>query len=865
MDLEGKIIISIKEGPGLLLGINELDIKGGFVEFDDLSFDTPGKYVLTLSSTNNLIESKDITINVLNVEETSTKNSDVKPDELPRPIITQIDPPTVKLDPMEITASSDKTDTNLVAGSIGVTPFIRYNGSIIINDRDISILKLYHEGIVPKISFLFKDSIGLIKSKGFPKDDTKFEFFLNSRSPNLKSIHLKFKVEDFKDMGEGEYKILGALDISDLYLIKFKAYNGTSFEVLRDICKELSLGYNSNIQKTNDSMVWRNVGDRQHKFMDKIIHHSYISDDSYMTGYIDYYYCFNYIDVEKEANRDISNDKGIDTGSLGNEQTTDFDRLVPISLSDDNSLNSSSFYFKEERFINNSTKVSLTEGYKKRTKTYDSITKQFLVFDVDSTTSQGDKTFILKGDTNDNELYDKNLTTTYAGKIDVDNVHKDYNYAKTQNKINLDNLKKLIVDIVLPNPNFNLYKYQKVNLNFVNHVPTVSMPDPFHWNKTGEWIISNIEYLWESNKLVQKIKLYRKEIGKTHEEVKNTPPTQTDKQIIDTSNRGITQSIIPNGTQSINENLLVVSENIPNQDILLPDEDLTNTPSEFTENVYEGEEEMPFIPQSDEVQMSLLEIADSERDLSDSNYSETGEYIKGHLNTTADSGPGFGIIGKNMSDDKILQIMVQYIEGGYYYPGHSSNFDSNSKNLYKTSGETLWGLDRVNMAKSSYGYDFWNTVDELSGYGNKTGGKTGYSSKTKTGQWDFSKYPAGGNTWKYNFSPKKSTKGYDLMLNSFTKYANDNLSKWLDTYFGSHPLKTIILSDARFKFMWFRAVWNGPGHFKNYAEKLKKSYNISTNIEDLIIMDLNNRLSRNITLITHDVKKIAKLIGIRST
>ena len=86
--------------------------------------------------------------------------------------------------------------------------------------------------------------------------------------------------------------------------------------MLKKICKELELGFNSNIKDTKDSMPWRNTNKKPYEFMDDIISRSYINDESYMAGYIDYYYCFNYVDVEKEMNRNTSMDVGIDTAGI---------------------------------------------------------------------------------------------------------------------------------------------------------------------------------------------------------------------------------------------------------------------------------------------------------------------------------------------------------------------------------------------------------------------------------------------------------------------------------------------------------------------------------------------------------------------
>ena len=103
----------------------------------------------------------------------------------------------------------------------------------------------------------------------------------------------------------------GTLDLTDLYINQYKAFRKkTSFSTIRDICKEMGLGFNSNISDTKDSMTWLQRGDNI-DFIRSIIKRSYISDESYLIGYIDYYYCFNYLDIEKELSRDISNDINI--------------------------------------------------------------------------------------------------------------------------------------------------------------------------------------------------------------------------------------------------------------------------------------------------------------------------------------------------------------------------------------------------------------------------------------------------------------------------------------------------------------------------------------------------------------------------
>ena len=85
-------------------------------------------------------------------------------------------------------------------------------------------------------------------------------------------------------------------------------------------------------------MSWRNTNKKPYQIINDIIARSYISDDSYMAGYIDHYYCFNYVDLEKEMNRDASKDIGLDTSGLSQQSSTDESkRLIPLRLTTDES------------------------------------------------------------------------------------------------------------------------------------------------------------------------------------------------------------------------------------------------------------------------------------------------------------------------------------------------------------------------------------------------------------------------------------------------------------------------------------------------------------------------------------------------
>lgn len=528
-DINGiKVTITKKSGPGELIGDIEQIINDGFIDFQSLQFDVAGDYVLLLTPESDLIEPTEVTLKIQPEEEviSQEKSRDIEQEssnvEGIRPIITQIEKATIKLPPIEFKATNNNSDNNEIGTGLGFTPFFWYNGYQI-SIGDIKSLDLWYDGITPCANIVFVDSLGFMKKEGFPLDNSKFELFLNSGSKNLKSIHLKFKLIDITENKSGSYRIVGTIDLKDFYKTTFKSLRGTSFEVLKQVSRDLELGYNSNITNTDDSMPWLNHGKVYKDFLLDIIDHSYISDTSYVLGYIDFYYCLNYVDIEKEWLRDISNDVGINSTGINHLSNKDEqDKIEIMHLTNDNSNSSSPFYFSSYKLNNQSTKISLTKGYYTTSKVYDSSTKQFLVFDVDSQTSDGSKTIILKGSPGDNSDIKDNYRTSYSGKIDTSNVHKQYYYSEIQNKVNLDNMVRISVDMELPNANFNLYKFMKIQINFINDKPTISNDELISSRLTGEWMIIDISYKWSNGKMRQNIKASKKELGKTVDEINNS-------------------------------------------------------------------------------------------------------------------------------------------------------------------------------------------------------------------------------------------------------------------------------------------------------------------------------------------------------
>lgn len=474
----------------------------------------------------------------------------------PVTILTQFFKPSVSPTPINFKVDDlNKSDKNKVQKQLGYVPFVYYNG-LPIGYKDVKRVNLYHRGILPSIEITFVDTWGLFRQDAFPYDDTLITIYLNSRSKNLRSIHMDFKILDFKDNGDNSYTINGICNIPEIYLRKFNSYSKkTSHEALQEVAKQCNLGFCSNIQNSDDKMSWINTGLMVKDFIENVINNSYVSETSFQHVYIDFYYNICYVDIYKEIERDVSDDKMI--ASFGykflsaEEENEEIDeKVVDMVLLNDKSVKDSNSFIFEFEIFNKSTKVSLQKAYRTRSKYYDIINKELLIFDIESQTSDGSKSIILKSRPGDDKFFQENTNNVYLGKLDMfnegeGNMHKNYNYSIPQNRQNLDDITKVSAKLVLPNLNFNLYVYQKIQIFFTPHKQS-SNEDAVYKRISGDWLITGIEFNYDNGSQTQVITAIKRELTLLPNEVDNTPRRRRNDS--ESSNQNSPNELSPNDT-----------------------------------------------------------------------------------------------------------------------------------------------------------------------------------------------------------------------------------------------------------------------------------------------------------------------------
>ena len=452
-------------------------------------------------------------------EENTTSNPEPRNEDFNPVQLTQLFPPTIKPNPITLDAqTTNKRQRRDFLTGLGTAPLVYYNG-IHIEYKDMNYFELYHEGILPAIKITFIDRNGIFKENGFPMDDTTISIFLYSRSKRLRSINMDFKISNFKDLGQNEFTIMGIVNVPEIFLRKFKSYSKkTSFEALQDLAKECELGFCSNISNSNDKMTWINTGFPNYQFIDNIVKNSYLSDESFLNCYIDFYYNLCYVDVEKELSRNNELDKMIISDGK-NEFSSNPDQdedVAPLILSTDYSVKGTNAFISEYVVTNKSTQISLNKAYLTKTKFYDSKSKELLIFDVDSITSEGDKTIIMKGKPGDENFFKNNVSNIWVGKLDKfddeGNAHSNFNYSLIQNQINIDEISKISIDIKIPTPNFNVYILQKIYLALIKQKPGINQTSLRYKRLVGNWLSTNISFVFDGSAFFQKINLIKREL-----------------------------------------------------------------------------------------------------------------------------------------------------------------------------------------------------------------------------------------------------------------------------------------------------------------------------------------------------------------
>ena len=433
------------------------------------------------------------------------------------------------------TETVDDKDAEGQTDAVGKDILLYING-VQIENQNIKLLKINNDTMFPTIEIEFTDPTSHLLMDKYPVDNTILSIYKKSTNEGIMDIKMDFKIINFKTNNgvsgnQISISLKGILNVDDLYLFNFESYEGSTYEVFDILSKKMKLGYASNIENTNDKMVWINPGGYRQSFIKDIIKKSYIDDTTFLFGYIDFYYNFNYVDINKQLNMDISEQNNIEDSSSAVKDVEE-QKPSPLILTNNEDKSSTNLYISKYTIKNDSTEINIDNGYRYKMTSYNKIEDKVNRYFLESISEGSDNNSItLKGNPflEKDLLYEESINGKWMGKLDTYNVHENFLHTDIQNENNLKFLQKLKLSIKMGKPNYSLYRFQKILVELYNfgqieneEEQNGKQPNPGEQGQydskiinrlSGEWLITAINFTFtrdEGN--IQEITLVKREL-----------------------------------------------------------------------------------------------------------------------------------------------------------------------------------------------------------------------------------------------------------------------------------------------------------------------------------------------------------------
>lgn len=399
--------------------------------------------------------------------------------------------PSIKLDEMKVNNAGERESGDGVssAGGGADQPYIKVN-DFVFERNDVLSFNLNLNGRYPELTMKIVDTQDYFSVDRFPRDGDLLNLRIELDSAGTyKDIRMDFNilefrgspVSSFEKLEQGAmYTVRAIAKIPGMYTDECKSYGeNTSLEHIKAMATDLKLGVATNISGTDDLMRRFCAYQTKLETIADTVLHSYINDSAFQTYCIDPYYYINFVDLQKVFNSasDVDIHELITTFNFaerGNDpKTGDGEIEGQLMLTNHHLTRGYNTHIGKYNLVNNSTKIALENGYKRKMQYFDVDDNEFnlVEFDVESLTSDNlsDREEPLKGRRNSEvDEYKTHIKQKYVG-IQSDNTHFNYKFAAINNIQNVVELDKLYLEVELEGLNPAIYKYMKVPVTIYNY------------------------------------------------------------------------------------------------------------------------------------------------------------------------------------------------------------------------------------------------------------------------------------------------------------------------------------------------------------------------------------------------------------
>jgi len=411
--------------------------------------------------------------------------------------------------------------------AVSSTPVVYYYNTML-PPQTIKRLTISSVGFLPTISMVYLDSMNIMHDIGFPGDNATITVVLPANHKQLANIYMEFKIQTYEvELKRGEFRQLiltGVCNVDKMLISEYKSFqDNTSYQVMAQMAQEGGLGFQSNVESSNDKMNWINPGLKNYAFLEDTANKSWVGEAGFIWSFVDLYYNLNYIDVERALSQDINEIKWLQSffsqGQMATDEPPENDGVILPQLTNGHAVTGSNTHFTGEKIINNATKISLDRGYIRYVHYYDIDGKwddrsgSYKKYALDTITTPGTEniSIYLKGEAGSTDFYNSNTSQHYVGRLDTKNMYADFLWASMQNQENMQDIQKITMQIIIPVPNFNIKRFEKVLLKFVNNTPTVQ-GNLKNAKLNGEWLVTGYYMEYNGSAMWQVVNLIKREL-----------------------------------------------------------------------------------------------------------------------------------------------------------------------------------------------------------------------------------------------------------------------------------------------------------------------------------------------------------------
>lgn len=397
-------------------------------------------------------------------------------------------------------------------------PIIQINGRIF-EPQEIVKMEIDAGGMIPTIYVMLRSYDGYFQLKKMPRDGGVVSIFISSRHDELNPIRNDFLITSIEfpsnsgDEGAGGViRLQGVLDLPQWFGEKSKSVNGTSYEALQKIAKDLKVGFASNVSSTDDKMNWICPYDTYEKWIYDVYRSAYAGDNSFFDCFVDCYYHMNFIDLnepfkETQELEDALMDQvyqntggPLDPGKV--EKT--FGKLMLTNLE---YFSSSNIHISKYTVVNNTGNTSNSDGYRRVLQFFDRKEDEKFNIPVEPISGEGDFD-TLKG--RSEEEFNTKSKFIWMGVVDSDNVHENYTWAQVNNYQNCKQITKMGLNVRLSTFNFNIHRGMRVPVLITYQKDEIKVNSErddkkegknlMTYDKTlsGYYVVTGIKYIFEN-------------------------------------------------------------------------------------------------------------------------------------------------------------------------------------------------------------------------------------------------------------------------------------------------------------------------------------------------------------------------------